>query len=152
LYERTINHLLELYIFAIDVASPTLENAVISAFLLAQSRYNQLPGNDFIIKAYTHQAISEDSLLQKYLVLTAAYYWSPCDDTEEQRKLRDSVPNVFLYKVLETLAQLDWRNPQSPLNTDWCVFHNHGSSNEKEKCKETWFRYLEEETQSVKEV
>ena len=150
MYERTINHLLELYVFAIDVASPTLENAVISAFLLAQSRYKQLPGNEFIIKAYTHQAVSEDSLLQNYLVLTAAYHWLPCEDTDEERKLRDSVPNMFLYKVFEALFQIDRQSPQSPFKTDWCAFHRHGSSNEKDECKETWMRYVKEATRKRK--
>ncbi|KAF1974628.1 hypothetical protein BU23DRAFT_96479 [Bimuria novae-zelandiae CBS 107.79] len=146
------SHLLDLYIFADAHSTRHLRNDVMSAVAYLDYIRETWPGFRLTAKAYTN--LPENSTWCKYLVKMCALYWNPDDDDGEERELADELPGGFLIEVLaintrranflENSGEMEALRACGVDNVfpleDLCTFHEHGTREEVEKCKEEGLR------------
>ncbi|KAF2637680.1 hypothetical protein P280DRAFT_94140 [Massarina eburnea CBS 473.64] len=150
-YDRVVDCLIDLYIFADAYETRRLRNDVMSMLLFLDLQGYQYLHNDshgcivgsllyprfrHVIKAYDN--LPDSSSMCRYILHTMAYNWHPDADVPEDVPACE-LPTYFLAHMMMICVRRQWSEEVTRTLLqdvfDTCLYHEHDSVEEKDACE-----------------
>ncbi|KAK4496916.1 hypothetical protein PRZ48_011365 [Zasmidium cellare] len=137
-HDRLFMLLIRLYVLADRFDIPQLRHDTMD--YLQNGVYHNpdvLPSFEAVTHAFDN--LPSNSKLRLWLVHIFAYTWNPDLDSPEQVAKRESLPKDFILEVMLTNTRRlpkELEAETSPLQMDWCVYHDHTTHEEVQSCRE----------------